>query len=57
MANYEAGFREAAQHRGHGLSFDTDSGRWVSAFDVEAYLLGSGVRQTTLQRVRQLLVL
>lgn len=31
VGNYEAGFREAAQHRGHGLSFDADSGTWVSA--------------------------
>lgn len=35
VANYEAGFRGAAQHRGHGLSFDTDSGTWVSAPDEE----------------------
>jgi hypothetical protein len=33
IANYEDGFRGAAEHRGHGLSFDTDSGTWVSAPD------------------------
>jgi protein-tyrosine phosphatase len=33
VANYEAGFRGAAQHRGHGLSFDTTTGDWVTAAD------------------------
>ena len=83
LANYEAGFRGAAQHRGHGLSFDADSGTWISAldeawsdeeldaaladrrpalaewletFDVEAYVLDSGVGEPTLQRLRRLLV-
>ena len=83
VANYEAGFRGAAQHRGHGWSFDADTGKWVppsdeswgkdeldaevadrrpaltewlETFDVEAYLLGSGVSEATLQRLKQLLV-
>ena len=83
VANYEAGFRGAAQHRGHGLSYDADSGTWVSAsdeawgaaeldaaladrrpaltewletFDVDAYLLGAGVSEATLEQLRQLLV-
>jgi hypothetical protein len=83
VANYEAGFRGAAQHRGHGLCFDVDSGTWVSSpdetwgeeeldaaladrrpaliewletFDVKAYVLGAGVREATLERLRKLLV-
>jgi len=82
VANYEAGFRGAAQHRGHGLAFDVDTGQWVAqaeealgeeeleaalaerrpalmewlrTFDVEAYVLGSGVEPATLTRL-QLLV-
>jgi hypothetical protein len=31
--NYEAAFRGAAQHRGHGLGYDADAGEWVSAPD------------------------
>ena len=83
VANYEAGFRGAAGHRGHGWSFNADTGRWLppndeswgkveldvavahrrpaltewlGTFDVEAYLLGSGVNEATLQRLKQLLV-
>lgn len=82
-ASYEAGFRGAAHHRGHGWSFDADRGTWVppqdeswgaeeldaavaarlpalsewlETFDMEAYLLGSGVGETTVQRLRKLLV-
>lgn len=33
VANYEAGFRGAAEHRGHGLSFDATTGDWVTAAD------------------------
>ena len=33
VANYEAGFRGAAQHRGHGLAFDVDTGGWVAQVD------------------------
>jgi protein tyrosine phosphatase (PTP) superfamily phosphohydrolase (DUF442 family) len=33
VANYEAGFRGAAQHRGHGWSFDADTGEWVTSAD------------------------
>ncbi|GAB3029486.1 protein-tyrosine-phosphatase [Nocardioides flavus (ex Wang et al. 2016)] len=33
VANYESGFRGAAQHRGHGLAFDTASGTWVTSAD------------------------
>lgn len=83
VANYEAGFRGAAQHRGHGWSFDADTGRWAPAidepwdrdeldvamaarrpvlaewlatFDVKTYLLGAGVDEATLERLKQLLV-
>lgn len=31
VANYEAGFRGAAEHRGHGWSFDQVAGEWVSS--------------------------
>ena len=84
VANYEAGFRGAAQHRGHGWSFNADTATWVPPTDepwgeeeldaavadrrpaltewlvtchVEAYLLGSGVNEATLQRLKQLLVI
>lgn len=33
VANYEAGFRGAAEHRGHGWSFDPGTGEWVPAED------------------------
>lgn len=33
VANYEAGFRGAAEHRGHGWSFDAGTGEWVPAPD------------------------
>jgi len=33
IANYESGFRGAAEHRGHGWSFDPDTGEWVPAAD------------------------
>jgi protein-tyrosine phosphatase len=33
VLNYEAGFRGAAEHRGHGLSFDATTGSWVTATD------------------------
>lgn len=33
MANYEAGFRGAAQHRGHGWSFSPDTGTWAPQAD------------------------
>jgi protein-tyrosine phosphatase len=33
VANYEAGFRGAAQHRGHGWSFDPEAGSLVPAVD------------------------
>lgn len=33
LANYEAGFRGAAQHRGHGWSFDVDTGEWLPPID------------------------
>lgn len=33
VANYEAGFRGAAEHRGHGWSFDADTGEWGPAAD------------------------
>jgi protein-tyrosine phosphatase len=33
IANYEAGFRGAAQHRGHGWSFDAGAGKLVPAAD------------------------
>lgn len=33
LANYEAGFRGAAEHRGHGWSLDAGTGEWVSRPD------------------------
>lgn len=33
VANYESGFRGAAEHRGHGWSFDQVAGEWVSSAD------------------------
>ena len=30
VANYESGFRGAAEHRGHGWSFDVERGEWVA---------------------------
>lgn len=33
VTNYEAGFRGAAEHRGHGWSFDQGAGEWVSSAD------------------------
>ena len=33
VANYESGFRGAAEHRGHGWSFDQVAGEWVSSPD------------------------
>ena len=33
VANYEAGFRGAAEHRGHGWSFDQVTGGWVPSAD------------------------
>ena len=33
VANYGAGFRGAAQHRGHGWSYDAAMGRLVPAAD------------------------
>lgn len=33
VANYEAGFRGAAEHRGHGWSFDEVTDGWVHAAD------------------------
>lgn len=33
VANYEAGFRGAAQHRGHGWSFNAATGEWVPPTD------------------------
>lgn len=33
VANYEAGFRGAAQHRGHGLSFIETTGEWAPLAD------------------------
>ena len=33
VANYEAGFRGAAEHRGHGWPFDPGTGEWVPAED------------------------
>jgi protein-tyrosine phosphatase len=83
LVNYEAGFRGAAQHRGHGWSFDVDSGtwappadeswsedeldaavadrrpaltRWLETFNVEAYVRGTGVDESVLRRLAQLLV-
>lgn len=35
VANYEAGFRGAAEHRGHGWSFDAGTGEWAPAADEE----------------------
>ena len=35
VANYEDGFRGAAEHRGHGWSFDQVTGSWVLAADEE----------------------
>jgi protein-tyrosine phosphatase len=84
VANHEAGFRGAAQHRGHGWSLNADTGEWATStaeswgeeelnaavadrrpaltewlgtFDAEAYLLGAGVDEPTLQRLMQLLVI
>ena len=33
VANYEAGFRGAAEHRGHGWTFHPDTGRWLPPTD------------------------
>ncbi|MGH3599107.1 MAG: tyrosine-protein phosphatase [Pseudonocardiaceae bacterium] len=33
LANYEAGFRGAADHRGHGWTFHPDTGQWLPATD------------------------
>lgn len=33
IANYESGFRGAAGHRGHGLSYDPATGGWVASVD------------------------
>jgi hypothetical protein len=33
VASYEAGFRGAAEHRGHGWSFDQVAGGWVPSVD------------------------
>lgn len=33
VANYEAGFRGAARHRGHGWSYDAAEGAWVEPID------------------------
>jgi protein tyrosine phosphatase (PTP) superfamily phosphohydrolase (DUF442 family) len=33
VANYEAGFRGAASHRGHGWAFDADTGEWTQQVD------------------------
>ena len=33
VASYEAGFRGAAEHRGHGWSLDQVSGTWVTSVD------------------------
>ncbi|WP_395659018.1 tyrosine-protein phosphatase [Nocardioides sp.] len=33
VAAYEAGFRGAAGHRGHGLAYDPGTGSWVTAAD------------------------
>ena len=33
VANYEAGFRGAARHRGHGWAYDADADDWVTATD------------------------
>lgn len=33
VANYEAGWRGAAHHRGHGWSYDSDTGRWAEPIE------------------------
>ena len=53
LANYEDGFRGAAQHRGHGWSFDADTDTWVPAAD-ESW--GEDELEAALQRLKQLLV-